>query len=261
MQQVASEMNHSETVFVRRKSTSVYEIRWFTPTAEEPFCGHGVLAAAKALHDKYRLGAMDFCTFSGIDVSASIPSNQQCGTALKISMHFPSSPIVSRLAVSEDVRLGFAKALGIDEGMVVAIGQNELRDVVVEVHPDVDFSEAYMDIDPIALLSASPAGTRSQVITSRGGKEGVDFLKRVFAYGSEDQATGSTYCALVPYWCEKLSKTKLNAVQPSRRGGKAELIWKKEEGLVEVVAQCIQTVEGTVVISIKPPNLLQKSML
>jgi len=58
-------------------------------------------------------------------------------------------------------------------------------DIVIEVDSSVDFSAVGMDIDPVALMRASPAGTRSQVVTSAWGRGGVDFAKRVFAYGSE----------------------------------------------------------------------------
>jgi hypothetical protein len=66
---------------------------------------------------------------------------------------------------------------------------------------------------------------------------------------------------LVPYWGEKLGKFKLTALQPSQRGGKAELVWKKKEGLVEVVAECVQTVEGSIVIPIQGVGLRQKAKL
>lgn len=38
--------------------------------------------------------------------------------------------------------------------------------------------------------------------------------------------TGSTHCMLIPYWSEKLAKTRLNARQVSARGGdlRCELI-------------------------------------
>ena len=68
----------------------------------------------------------------------------------------------------------------------MAIGQNALMDIIIEVDPDIDFSAQKMEIDPMALLHASPPGTRSQVITSSWNlDQSVDFSKRVFAYGSE----------------------------------------------------------------------------
>ena len=48
MQQVAAEMNLSETAFVRPLGEG-HELRWFTPAVEVDLCGHATLAAAHAL--------------------------------------------------------------------------------------------------------------------------------------------------------------------------------------------------------------------
>lgn len=48
MQQIANEINLSETTFVAHKAGSQYDIRWFTPTTEVLLCGHATLAAAHA---------------------------------------------------------------------------------------------------------------------------------------------------------------------------------------------------------------------
>lgn len=137
-------------------------------------------------------------TFEGLKASASIvpsltptPSSNsnhspQNNQPVIISMSFPSSPILPSLVLSSDLKIEFAAALGIHENKILAIGQNELRDIVIEVDAALDFSAKNMEIDPVKLLNASPEGTRSQVITSAWSKDcGVDFAKRVFAYGSE----------------------------------------------------------------------------
>ena len=55
MRHVAREMNLSETSFVAPlgsgdfSTASSFELRWFTPTTEVALCGHGTLAAAKAI--------------------------------------------------------------------------------------------------------------------------------------------------------------------------------------------------------------------
>ena len=49
-----------------------------------------------------------------------------------------------------------------------------------------------------------------------------DCISRVFAPKMgvpEDPVTGSTHCMIVPYWCEKLGKSSLTALQASRRSG------------------------------------------
>ena len=48
MQDVASEMNLSETAFLVRREDD-FDLRWFTPTVELALCGHGTLASAHVL--------------------------------------------------------------------------------------------------------------------------------------------------------------------------------------------------------------------
>ena len=48
MQQVAGEMNLSETAFLERRADG-FGLRWFTPTAEVDLCGHATLASAHIL--------------------------------------------------------------------------------------------------------------------------------------------------------------------------------------------------------------------
>ena len=48
MQDVAREMNLSETAFLHRENDG-YRLRWFTPTVEVALCGHATLASAHVL--------------------------------------------------------------------------------------------------------------------------------------------------------------------------------------------------------------------
>src|SRR6185503_7840228 len=66
------------------------------------------------------------------------------------------------------------------------------------------------------------AEARGVMVTSRASTPGFDFVSRFFAPASginEDPATGSSHCALAPYWSERLGKTELLAYQASARGG------------------------------------------
>ena len=49
MQNVAKEMNLSETAFLVRRDDGAYDLRWFTPAIEVALCGHATLASAHAL--------------------------------------------------------------------------------------------------------------------------------------------------------------------------------------------------------------------
>src|SRR6267378_8009724 len=48
MQDVAREMNLSETAFLHRENDG-YRLRWFTPAVEIALCGHATLASAHVL--------------------------------------------------------------------------------------------------------------------------------------------------------------------------------------------------------------------
>ncbi|GAB1295187.1 Phenazine biosynthesis-like domain-containing protein 1 [Apodemus speciosus] len=61
-QQIAREMNLSETAFIRKlqptdsfAQSSCFGLRWFTPVSEVPLCGHATLASAAVLFRKIKL--------------------------------------------------------------------------------------------------------------------------------------------------------------------------------------------------------------
>ena len=62
MQNVAAEMNLSETAFVGRTADG-WSLRWFTPTVEVALCGHATLATAHALLEERLLSAGGIARF------------------------------------------------------------------------------------------------------------------------------------------------------------------------------------------------------
>ncbi|MGH2632256.1 MAG: PhzF family phenazine biosynthesis protein [Tepidiformaceae bacterium] len=84
----------------------------------------------------------------------------------------------------------------------------ESEDVVRGLKPD------------LSALAQLPV--RGIVVTSRATSPGVDFVSRFFAPGAgvpEDPVTGSSHCALTPFWSERLGKPEMMAYQASPRGG------------------------------------------
>lgn len=59
MQQIAKEINFSETTFItsRQPKDGGYDVRIFTPTAEVEFAGHPTLGTAYVIREKLRLTA------------------------------------------------------------------------------------------------------------------------------------------------------------------------------------------------------------
>src|SRR4051794_11392731 len=53
MQQIAKDVGYSETAFVVPRADGEYDVRYFSPEAEVPFCGHATIATGVALAERH----------------------------------------------------------------------------------------------------------------------------------------------------------------------------------------------------------------
>jgi len=202
MQNVAREMNLSETAFLLRREDG-YQLRWFTPAVEVDLCGHATLASAHVLWEMgyaERNEALRFHTRSGI-LTAECQGDW-------IEMDFPAKP---EEPASEPP--GLAKALGV---AVKYLGKNQF-DYLVEVEAEGIVRHMKPDF---ALLGTLPI--RGVIVTSLASSPGYDFISRFFAPRvgvNEDPVTGSAHCCLGPFWASRLGKNEFLAYQASARGG------------------------------------------
>jgi PhzF family phenazine biosynthesis protein len=203
MQDVAAEMNLSETAFLLPAGDD-FSLRWFTPAVEVALCGHATLASAHALWEEKILApdaTARFHTKSGL-----LTAERQGD---RIELDFPAT-----LEERADPPAGLLESLGIDDA--VYVGRNKF-DYLVEVASET----IVRALDPDhAQLRKIPV--RGVIVTSRADITDADFVSRFFAPGSgvdEDPVTGSAHCCLTPYWSAKLGKDAMTAFQASRRGG------------------------------------------
>ncbi len=67
MQAIAAEVGYSETAFTNGPDASgVRPVRYFSPKAEVPFCGHATVATAVALAERNGPGEIVFGTQAGL---------------------------------------------------------------------------------------------------------------------------------------------------------------------------------------------------
>ena len=66
MLKIAADLGYSETAFVVARDTpNEYDVRYFAPAAEVPFCGHATIATAVALAERDGAGTLVFHTKAG----------------------------------------------------------------------------------------------------------------------------------------------------------------------------------------------------
>jgi PhzF family phenazine biosynthesis protein len=227
LQAIAQENNLSETAFLVREDGD-YRLRWFTPVAEVPLCGHATLASAAVVMERLEPARNEvvFHTRSG-------PLTVKRAEAGYV-MDFPSKP-PERVAVPP----GFADALGVVPSEVFA---NDFNYMAV-LHSAEAVRELAPDLAAIARLD------RPGICVTAPGDDGYDFVSRYFVPAKgvpEDPVTGSTHCMLTPYWADRLGKTELRAFQASRRGG--EVVCRLLGDRVELKGSCVFYLEGEVEI-------------
>jgi PhzF family phenazine biosynthesis protein len=225
MQQVAAEMNLSETAFVVSGEES-YGLRWFTPTVEVDLCGHATLATAHILWESGRLPHGEparFMTKSGL-LTAKLGGDG-------IEMDFPAEPPEAAVAPEELVQ-----GLGLIPRYV---GRNRM-DFFVEVDSEETLRTLRPDFGLLARLDA-----RGVIVTSRSSGSPYDFVSRAFYPGTgvdEDPVTGSAHCALAPYWAKRLRKQELVGYQASERGGVVKV--RPEGDRVYLSGQAVTVLQG-----------------
>lgn len=63
---VAAEVGFSETAFLRPRADGEHDIRYFSPLAEVPFCGHATIATAVAHAERHGPGTLRLHTRAGV---------------------------------------------------------------------------------------------------------------------------------------------------------------------------------------------------
>ena len=62
MQRIAAEVDYAETAFITERADGGLTVRYFSPIAEVPFCGHATVATAIAIAEREGPGALRFAT-------------------------------------------------------------------------------------------------------------------------------------------------------------------------------------------------------
>jgi PhzF family phenazine biosynthesis protein len=206
LQNIAAENNLSDTAFLV-KQDGYYDLRWFTPLLEIDLCGHATVASAFVLFEEAEktVNEIRFKTMSGIMM---VTKGQDM-----LYLDFPARPV----AVCPMYQ-AFEKSFG-----VIPAAVHKAVDFLVLLNSEEEVRNVEPDFAGLKNIKAE-AGIDDDsfgiIVTAKGSD--CDFVSRFFAPNSgidEDPVTGRAHSSLIPFWSEKLGKTKLLAKQLSKRGG------------------------------------------
>ena len=231
MQNIATEMNLSETAFVLMREGQNPLLRWFTPTVEIDLCGHATLSAAHILWEEGLADSPEIrfeTKFVG-DLTVTREAAQ------RYTLCFPNR--AGEEVAPSTLSPLIAQGLGVAPSAIKAA--RKARDLMLvfddpslirEMKPDFTLIKQYPDY---------------LIVTAPSDDSDYDFISRFFCADdgiTEDPVTGSAHCTLAPYWAEKLGKNTLSAYQASARGGVLQLALRGDQ--VYISGDAITVMKG-----------------
>ncbi len=143
MLKIAADLGYSETAFVVARDTpNEYDVRYFAPAAEVPFCGHATIATAVALAERDGAGTLVFHTKAGaVPVHTEGTTGEITATLTSVEPHTEDVP--------QDVLDNALDALGWDK-----------RELDETLPPKIAYAGArHLILAPPRRASASPIST------------------------------------------------------------------------------------------------------
>ena len=240
LQALAAECAQSETAFLLPLQGQ-WLLRWFTPTLEVDLCGHGTMAAARALSHWGVLApgqAMDLHSRSG-----PLPVEQR-GAGFRVQL-----PTGQLHQVPLDP--------GLDQLLGTSVQQrwtSSLRYEVAMVESAFSLATLALDQDQLRQRPCLGLVVMQAGHVATAGAESPDYLLRFFAPRAgipEDPVTGSAHALVAPYWLARTGRTLLNARQVSRRGGRLRL-WQRGEDQVVLEGETALVWSGELMANLEP---------
>jgi PhzF family phenazine biosynthesis protein len=228
---LAAENNLSETAFftaLPEEDDADFRIRWFTPGTEVPLCGHATLASAWVIFNRLDWPG-DTLRFQSKSGMLGVTRGEDDWLTLDFpNLDFEQRPTPPAITEALENAPETAFFVPNDTNYMVVLADEA---AVRAAEPD--------------LRTLKTLGNQGLIITAPG--QDCDFVSRYFAPGAgidEDPVTGSIHSVLVPYWAEKLGKTRFDARQVSRRGGRLRCELKGDR--VAIAGQAVLYMEGNV---------------
>lgn len=208
---VAASVGYSETAFLwRLHGANRFRVRYFSPVAEVPFCGHATIAAALALADSGVLGQITFATNSG-EVAVDVDTGGTDGPTASLTSVTPWVHEVADDLVDEALASFGWDRSALDPALPPRVAFAGAQHLVIALSSrDVLAAMAY-DFERLRALMTAHDWTTVQVVWRES--DSLFHARVAFAVGGvvEDPATGAGAAALGAYLRE------LGAVSPPAR--------------------------------------------
>ncbi len=198
MRQVAAELKHSETAFVKTLTHDTFQIRYFTPVEEVDLCGHATIASFTVLHQEKLIT-------EGSHTAVTLAGKLHITVSQEVIWMDMTEPRELR-NFSEEESVALYQAYGLDlshqpKGLTPKIITTGLSDILLPVNCYDVLVEANQRTVPVTRLSSAYEAVGFHLFYV-SPEDNVTAHCRNFAplYGiDEESATGTANGALTYY--------------------------------------------------------------
>ncbi|MGW6579811.1 PhzF family phenazine biosynthesis protein [Streptomyces globisporus] len=195
---IAAELGYSESAFLtERTGEGAYTIRYFSPKAEVPFCGHATVATALALAERDGPGALEFTTPAGlVPVSVAQEAGTLVATLTSVAPHVEET---AEADLTEALAALNWAAADLDPALPPRIAYAGARHLVLAAATRERLAELDYDFARLEALMRRLDLTTLQLVWREGPE--VFHVRDPFPVGGvvEDPATGAAAAAFGAY--------------------------------------------------------------
>lgn len=150
MKNIAAELKHSETAFVKHIAENTFNLRFFTPEGEVDLCGHATIATFSVLRDEIGLteGSYIASTLAG-ELDVKLEPNL---TWLKM----PEGELIKELSLEESEEIYKAYGLSLNscpKSFKACIVKSGLADILLPVANEEALNKALQNRDKVIEIS------------------------------------------------------------------------------------------------------------
>ncbi|MFJ3792932.1 PhzF family phenazine biosynthesis protein [Kitasatospora sp. NPDC090091] len=204
---IAAEVGYSESAFlIPGTAEGAYTVRYFSPLAEVPFCGHATVASAVALAERHGPGAYVFATRAG-EVPIEVEKGADGVLRATLTSVEPHVEEIGEADVAEALALLGWSADELDAALPPRVAFAGARHLVLAAATRDRLARLDYDFDGLAAFMTARGLITLQLV--RRESEHVFHVRDPFPVGGvvEDPATGAAAAAFGAYLRELAAVT------------------------------------------------------
>lgn len=197
MLSIAADVGYSETAFLSRRGQREFDVRYFSPLIEVPFCGHATIAAAVAFAERHGAGVLVLHTRAGtVEV---LTTERDATLEATLTTVEPQTLTLSDPDLDSLMRtLGWARD-GLDPDLPLRVAYAGAWHPIIALRSRAQLADLSYDFDALGALMADRGWTTIDLVWRESPT--VFHARNPFPPGGvvEDPATGAAAGAFGGY--------------------------------------------------------------